>query len=297
MKTEARNEDAKNLHKKETGEILRLINEEDKTVADAVGEALPEIEEAVNLFVKSFRNGGRVFYVGAGTSGRLGILDASEIPPTFGVSENRVVGLIAGGKEAITSAQEKTEDERSSGERLAEEKGIGKNDFVVGISASGRTPFVLGCLEYSSDRGASTASITNNRNAQVERTSDVTIVAETGPEIIAGSTRMKAGTAQKMILNMISTASMIRLGKVFDNLMVDVVPSNEKLKNRATGIVKTVTGMEEGRIEEKLKESEYEVKPAILSLVGNISVSVAREYLKKHEGYLDAALDDVEGAE
>ena len=297
MKTEARNKAAKNLHKKDTEEILRLINEEDKTVADAVGETLSEIEEAVNLFVKSFRSGGRVFYVGAGTSGRLGILDASEIPPTFGVSENRVVGLIAGGEEAITSAQEETEDDRSSGEQLAEKKGVGKNDFVVGISASGRTPFVLGCLEYSSDQGAATAAITNNRNARVKNTSDVTIVAETGPEIIAGSTRMKAGTAQKMVLNMISTASMIRLGKVFDNLMVDVVPSNEKLRNRAAGIVKTVTGMEDRKIEEKLKESEYEVKPAILSLIGNIPVSEAREYLKKHKGFLDAALDDVRGAE
>ena len=295
METEERNRRARNLHKKDTGEVLRIINEEDKKVATAVQETLPEIEEAVDLFVDSFRNGGRVFYVGAGTSGRLGIIDASEIPPTFGVPEGKVIGLIAGGRKAITSAREGREDERSAGERIVEERSIEKKDLIIGISASGRTPFVLGCLEAGGNKGVPTVGITNNRNAAMEKVSKVTIVAETGPEVIAGSTRMKAGTAQKMILNMISTASMVRLGKVYDNLMVDVVASNEKLRSRARKIVKIVTGEKEEKVDEALENANFEVKPAILSLLGNLSEDEAREYLEKTNGHLDAALAEVRG--
>ena len=295
METEKRNEVARNLHKKDTGEVLRIINEEDKKVATAVRQTLPEIEEAVDLFVDTFRNGGRVFYVGAGTSGRLGIIDASEIPPTFGVPEGKVIGLIAGGRKAITSAREGREDERSAGERIVDERSIEKKDLIIGISASGRTPFVLGCLEVGGSKGVPTVGITNNSNAPMKEVSKVTIIAETGPEVIAGSTRMKAGTAQKMILNMISTASMVRLGKVYDNLMVDVVASNEKLRSRARKIVKIVTGEKEEKIDKALENANFEVKPAILSLLGNLSEKEAREYLEKTNGYLDAALAEVRG--
>ncbi len=292
MKTEGRNERARNLHRKETREVLRIINEADRSVADSVREVLPEIEAAVDLFVSSFRDGGMIFYVGAGTSGRIGVLDASEIPPTFGVSEDRVNGLIAGGREALTSARESREDDVAAGRALVEDRDISETDFVVGVSASGRTPFVLGFLEAAGETGTATAAITNNKEAPIDDLSGVTIVAETGPEIIAGSTRMKAGTAQKMVLNMLSTASMVRLGKVFDNLMVDVVPSNEKLKKRARKIVRTVTGAENGEIEARLKESDYDVKATILTLELEISLTEARRLLDRHDGHLGKALEE-----
>ena len=296
MKTESRNQNARNLHEKDTGEILRIINNEDRTVAKAVEKALPDIELAVEEFVDSYRRGGRIFYVGAGTSGRLGVLDAAEIPPTFGVPEGRVVGEIAGGKEAITSAKEGCEDDNEAGKTRARENDIGKKDFVVGISASGRTPFVLGFLEASGEAGAGTATITNNPGAPVEAVSEISIVAETGPEVIAGSTRMKAGTAQKMILNMLSTAAMIRLGKVFDNLMVDVVASNEKLKDRAKNILEELTEAEEDEIDEILRETGYEVKPAILALKGDLTVAEARKSLEAHDGHLELALTEVDSS-
>jgi len=292
MKTEGRNERARNLHRKETREVLRIINEADRSVADSVREALPEIEAAVDLFVSSFRKGGRIFYIGAGTSGRIGVLDASEIPPTFGVSEDRVNGLIAGGREALTSARESREDDVAAGRALVEDSDISETDFVVGVSASGRTPFVLGFLEAAGEKGTATAAITNNKGAPIDDLSGVTIVAETGPEIIAGSTRMKAGTAQKMVLNMLSTASMVRLGKVFDNLMVDVVPSNEKLKKRARKIVRTVTGAENDEIEVRLKESDYDVKATILTLELEISLTEARRLLDRHDDHLGKALEE-----
>jgi N-acetylmuramic acid 6-phosphate etherase len=296
MKTELRNQNARNLHEKDTGEILRIINNEDRTVAKAVEQALPDIVPAVDRFVDSYRQGGQIFYVGAGTSGRLGVLDAAEIPPTFGVPEGRVVGEIAGGKEAITSAKEGYEDDNEAGETRASENDIGKKDFVVGISASGRTPFVLGFLRASKKAGASTAAITNNTGSPVEAASDVTIVAETGPEVIAGSTRMKAGTAQKMILNMLSTAAMIKLGKVFDNLMVDVVASNEKLKDRAKRILEELTEAGEDEIAEMLRKTDYEVKPAILALKGNLTVAEARRSLERHDGHLELALTEVDNS-
>ncbi|MBS3765726.1 N-acetylmuramic acid 6-phosphate etherase [Candidatus Bipolaricaulota bacterium] len=293
METEGRNENSKNLQKKSTREILRLINDEDRRVADAVRNEIPRIESVIREFVTTFKNGGTIYYVGTGTSGRLGVLDASEIPPTFGVPEGRVVGLIAGGVEALTSAREGREDDRVAGERLAKEKDITDGDLIIGISASGTTPFVLGCLEAANNNGAATASITNNLCQPIEKYSDTSVVVETGPEVIAGSTRMKAGTAQKMVLNMISTVSMIRLGKVYDNLMVDVVASNQKLKKRAKRILNELTSAEEAKIEEVLETSDYEVKPAILAVKGQLSVKEARKLLQSHDGYLDSALKDL----
>lgn len=291
MKTEERNRKSRNLQERSTAEILRRINEEDQKVAVAVREEIPRIKSVVQKFVATFKNGGTVYYVGAGTSGRLGVLDAAEIPPTFGVSRDRVVGLIAGGDEALTSALEGQEDDREAGKRLIREKKVNADDLVIGISASGSTPFVLGCLESASKKGAGTAAITNNKDQPIGKFSEVTVVVETGPEVIAGSTRMKAGTAQKMVLNMISTVSMIRLGKVYDNLMVDVVASNEKLKDRAKRILRELTDADEEEIEKTLVACDYRVKPSILSIKEQISVTKAREKLQEHDGFLESALE------
>lgn len=295
MKTEEPNEDAEGLHDKNTKEVLEIINSEDKKIATAVEEEIPEIEATVEVFARTIKNGGSVYYVGAGTSGRLGVLDASEIPPTFGLEEDRVVGLIAGGKEAVTSAKESREDDKEAGKKLVREKKVTSSDMVIGISASGRTPFVLGCLEEARGNGADTAGITNNAGAPIGKFSDVTITAETGPEVIAGSTRMKAGTAQKMILNMISSAAMIRLGKVYDNYMVDLVASNEKLKERSKRILESLTGADKELITAVLEESEYEVKPAILALKEDLSIAEARRELDACDGYLGRALGEGSG--
>ena len=295
MKTEEPNEDAEGLHQKSTEEVLEIINSEDKKVAATVGEEIPEIEETVEVFARTIKDGGSVYYVGAGTSGRLGVLDASEIPPTFGLKEDRVMGLIAGGKDAVISAKEGREDDREAGKQLIRERNIGEADLVIGISASGSTPFVLGCLEEANSNGSATAGISNNGEAPISKYSDITITAETGPEIIAGSTRMKAGTAQKMILNMVSTAAMVKLGKVYDNFMVDLIASNEKLKDRAKRIIKSLTGAGEERIETVLKESNYEVKPAVLAIKEGLTVAEARQELDACAGYLGRALEEGSG--
>lgn len=295
MKTEEPNDKAGGLHEKNTREILKVINAEDRKVATAVEEEIPRIESTVEVFTRTIKNDGSVYYVGSGTSGRLGILDASEIPPTFGMREDRVVGLIAGGEAAVTSAREGREDDKEAGEHLVQKNDIGKGDLLIGISASGRTPFVLGCLQKASANGADTAGITNNSGALIEEYADITIIAETGPEVIAGSTRMKAGTAQKMILNMISTASMVKLGKVYDNFMVDLVASNEKLKDRAKRILKSLTGADEEKIKAVLKESDYEVKPAVLALKEDLTVAQARKQLDACDGYLGKALGEGPG--
>lgn len=295
MKTEEPNEDAEGLHEKSTRDILEIINSEDKKIATAVEEEIPQIEATVENFARTIKNGGTVYYVGAGTSGRLGVLDASEIPPTFGLEEGRVVGLIAGGEDAVTSAKEGREDDREAGKQLIRERNIGNGDMVIGISASGSTPFVLGCLEEANTNGADTAGISNNEGAPIKNHSDITITAETGPEIIAGSTRMKAGTAQKMILNMISSAAMVKLGKVYDNFMVDLIASNEKLKERAKRILKSLTDAGEERIEAVLKESNYEVKPAVLAIKADLTVPEARQQLSACDGYLGRALGEGTG--
>lgn len=295
MKTEEPNKDAEGLHEKSAKEILKIINAEDKKIATAVEKEISSIKSAVDLFTRTIKNGGSVYYVGAGTSGRLGVLDASEIPPTFGLSEDRVVGLIAGGKDAVTSAKEGREDDKEAGKKLVRERNIGSNDMVIGISASGSTPFVLGCLEEARTNGSETAGIANNSGAPISEFSKITITAETGPEIIAGSTRMKAGTAQKMILNMISTTAMVKLGKVYDNFMVDLIASNEKLKDRAKRIIKSLTGADEERIKAVLKESDYAVKPAVLAIKKELTVAEAREKLTACDGYLGRALGEGPG--
>lgn len=293
MKTEERNENARNLHEKSTKEILKIINREDQKVANAVAEALPQIETLVEKFVKTYRNGGNICYIGAGTSGRIGVLDASEIPPTFSVAPDRVKGLIAGGKKAFASPEESVEDNRGAGAGKVESE-MTEGDFLIGIAASGETPFVLGGLRKAKEMGCRTGAITSNKNSSIEEVAGTTVVAETGPEVVAGSTRMKAGTAQKMILNMISTAAMINLGKVYDNFMVDVVPKNNKLKNRAVRILQGLTDEAEKDIKVALEKSEYEVKTALLMLKYGVAVNDARKALEDNNGFIEAAMEEFE---
>lgn len=294
MRTEERNERSRDLHKKETSELLRIINEEDKGVAEAVEETLPDVERVVEEFVKALRAGGRVFYVGAGTSGRLGVLDAAELHPTFSMPKDRVIGVIAGGERALVSSQESREDRPEDGARVVEDYGMSEEDFVIGISASGRTPFVEGCLKRARAEGAGTAVVMNNPQGPMESHADIAVKAITGPEVLAGSTRMKAGTAQKMILNMISTAAMVRLGKVYDNLMVDLVASNSKLKERARRILSELTEGSREEIEVALERTDYSVKHALLMVKGDLSREHARRLLEEVDGHLERALDGLE---
>ena len=244
MTTERRNPRTMNLDTMTELEIVSAINEEDARVPLAIAKKLPEIAQAAHWAVEAFEQGGRLFYMGAGTSGRLGVLDAAECPPTFGVDPGMVVGLIAGGEKAFLKAIEGAEDSRELGRSDLEAHGLTAKDFVVGIAASGRTPYVLGGLEYAKSVGCRTAAIACNTGSAVGKAADLAIEVEVGPEVLTGSTRMKSGTAQKMILNMISTASMVRIGKAYQNLMVDVMQTNEKLHVRAENIVIDATGVE-----------------------------------------------------
>lgn len=296
MKTEEQNEDARNLHEKSTDQILRIINKEDQKVACAVEKVLPEIELLVEKFVKTYKKGNDICYIGAGTSGRIGVLDASEIPPTFRVPPHRVKGLIAGGKKAFGSAEESKEDDQQAGaERVKKE--MKEGDLLIGISASGETSFVLGGLKRAKETGIATAAVTSNEDTSIEEVAETTVIAETGPEVIAGSTRMKAGTAQKMILNMVSTAAMINLGKVYDNFMIDVVPTNEKLKNRAIRTLQKLTDRGQDDIKVALEKSDFEVKPALLSLKFEVSVDKARKALSSSNGFLKPAMKKFEDRE
>lgn len=290
LTTEGRNPDTMDIDTLDTIDILRKINDEDKKVAFAVEEELPSIAKAVDIIVESIKKGGRVFYVGAGTSGRLGVLDASECPPTYGVSPELFQGVIAGGVKALYSSIEGAEDDRKQGEKDLLEKGLKDIDVTVGIAASGRTPYVLGAVEYARSTGCRIIGIACNKGSELEKIVDVMIAPEVGPEVIMGSTRMKAGTAQKLVLNMLSTASMIRLGKVYTNLMVDMKASNEKLLARARRIVKLATGAPEEIVRRALEESGYQSKTAILMILKGISREQAEEELKKADGFIRKAL-------
>lgn len=244
ISTETRNQNTFDIDQLSTIEILQKINNEDKTVPFAVEKALYQISFLVDEIVEAFKNGGRLIYIGAGTSGRLGVLDASECPPTFGVSKDMVLGVIAGGKNALVNAVENAEDSRELAVNDLKELNLNDKDVVVGIAASGRTPYVLGGIEYAKSIGAITGCITTSAGSVLADTVDFPIEAVTGPEPLTGSTRMKSGTAQKLICNMLTTASMIKMGKVYQNLMVDLVPTNEKLVSRSLSIIKEVTGYE-----------------------------------------------------
>ena len=291
--TEQVNANSWNIDKLSTVDMLTLINEEDATVALAVRRAIPQIALAVDLIVEALKAGGRLLYVGAGTSGRLGVLDAAECVPTFSVSPELVQGLIAGGEKAMFQSIEGAEDSTEHGARDLAERELTANDVVCGIAASGRTPYVLGAIRYAKSVDAKTIAISANRDAPLLQGVDVAIAIEVGPEVIAGSTRMKAGTAQKMVLNMLSTGSMIKLGKVYGNLMVDVKVSNRKLAERATGLVMQLTGADKEQAIAMLASAENEVKTAVVMGRLQVGAKRARNLLRDADGHLRDVIGDV----
>ncbi len=272
-------------------EIAQVINAEDAKVAQAIKQVLPHIARAIEAIAARLRRGGRLVYAGAGTSGRLGALDASECPPTFNISQEIVLACIAGGPQALGQAHEDLEDSTEAGQSDMEKLGVSEADAVVGITASGRTPYVRGAIAYAKERGALTIGLACNANTPLEQEVEIIIAPLVGPEVISGSTRLKAGTAQKMVLNMLSTGTMILLGKTFGNLMVDVQATNYKLQQRALSIVRQATGLEEDAARTLLETSGGEVKTAILLARTNIQPEQARERLAAHDYVLRAALE------
>jgi N-acetylmuramic acid 6-phosphate etherase len=271
-------------------EIARLINDEDATVAAAVRAALPQIARAIDVIAAGLRNGGRLIYVGAGTSGRLGALDASEIPPTFNTDPRTVQFIMAGGPRALGASTEASEDDTALAVAEMKKRKPGKHDTVLGIATSGRTPFTIAAIEYARRRGARTIALTCNRDSPLERASDFAIITEVGPEVLAGSSRMKAGTAHKMVLNMISTGAMCRLGYVYGNLMVNVWTKNEKLTQRAIRIVEQATGADHDTASRALKTAGNRTPVAVVMLAANVSRSQAAAALKKSKGHVRQAI-------
>lgn len=284
IQTEQRNEHTAHIDEVSTEEIVKLINLEDQKVAGAVEAVLPQVAAAAEIIYKKLRDGGRLVYSGCGTSGRLGVLDAAECPPTYGTDPKMVVALIAGGKPAFTKAVEGAEDNRALGREDLEKIGFSRNDVLVGIAASGRTPYVLGAMEYAHSVGAPVIALTCCPGSQVDRLADIGIAPSPGPEVIAGSTRMKSGTAQKMVLNMLSTTVMIKLGKVYGNLMVDVKASNKKLIGRAVSIVATAAGVTREEAHATLAECGFSSKTAIVMLECGMDAQKAADALEESGG-------------
>lgn len=275
-----------------TAEVLRLINAEDARVAAAVAAELPAIEAVVERVVAAFAAGGRLIYVGAGTSGRLGVLDAAECPPTYGTDPRQVRALLAGGDAAMTRSVEAAEDDEEQGAREITALHVDARDVVVGIAASGSTPYVVGALRAARARGAATAALVGTRDGTVAAAAEIVIAPHTGPEVVVGSTRMKAGTAQKLVLNMISTAAMIRTGRTYHNLMVDMKATNRKLRWRAHHIVVQAAGTDEETARRALEEAGGEVKVAIVMLLAGLSPADARQRLARAQGVVRRALED-----
>ena len=290
MTTEKRNPRTMQLDTMSELEIVTTMNEEDARVPLAIAKKLPQIAQAAHWAAEAFEQGGRLFYMGAGTSGRLGVLDAAECPPTFGVAPGMVVGLIAGGEQAFLKAVEGAEDDRALGQSDLEAYGLNAKDVVIGIAASGRTPYVLGGLAYAKSVGCRTAAIACNTGSEIGRAADLAIEVEVGPEVLTGSTRLKSGTAQKLILNMISTASMVRAGKAYQNLMVDVMQNNEKLHTRAENIVIDATGVTRPEARSAIDAAGGSVKVAITMLLADCSADEARSRLEKAGGHVRAAI-------
>lgn len=290
ISTEQRNPRTSDIDRLATLDLVRLLNEEDASVPAAVATVLPTIAETIDLIADRFGQGGRLIYVGAGTSGRLGVLDASECPPTYNVEPGMVIGIIAGGDHALRNAVEQVEDDPDAGAQALREIGLTATDVVVGIAASGRTPFVLGAMAYANDVGAVTACIANSADSALERAVDHPIVVVTGPEPITGSTRMKAGTAQKLVLNMLSTGAMIRIGKTFGNLMVDLQAKNAKLRARSIRIVALAAGIEDDAAAAALASAGGDVKVAIVSLLTGTPAGVAETLLNQHGGHVGDAI-------
>lgn len=290
LSTEQRNPRTMNLDKMSIQEMLQLMNEEDAKVAAAIKPALPQIEKAVEIITESLKKGGRLIYMGAGTSGRLGVLDAAECVPTFGVSPNLVVGLIAGGERAMTKAVEGAEDSRELGQEDLANLKLTEADTVVGIAASGRTPYVIGGLLYAKEVGASTVTIACNLDSEISKYSKIAIEADAGPEVLTGSTRLKAGTSQKLILNMLSTCSMVGVGKVYQNLMVDVQPTNEKLEERSKRIIMEATECSYEEANQAFKAADKQVKLAIVMLLTGFKKEDAQERLERTKGFIHQAI-------
>ncbi|CAI1097560.1 MULTISPECIES: N-acetylmuramic acid 6-phosphate etherase [Serratia] len=288
--SETRNPATMGLDEMSTLEMVGCFNREDRKVPEAIEKVLPAIAQAVDLAAAALKAGGRLIYLGAGTSGRLGVLDASECPPTFGVPHGMVIGLIAGGPGALLKAVEGAEDDATLGEADLLALNLTATDIVVGLAASGRTPYVIGALRYARQLGCPTVAISCNPDSPIAHEAQVAISPVVGPEALTGSTRMKSGTAQKLVLNMLSTGAMVKLGKVYENLMVDVKATNVKLVDRACRIVVEATGAERSQAEAALKQTRFEVKPAILMILAGVDAEEAQQRLQQHDGYLRAAL-------
>jgi len=272
-------------------ELVETMNREDQKVIEAVNKVLPEVAKVIEWTTEALRTGGRIIYMGAGTSGRLGVLDAVECPPTFGVSPDLVVGLMAGGEKAFVKAVEGAEDSETLGTEDLKNIGLHEKDVVIGIAASGRTPYVIHALRYARSLGVKTAIIACNKNSEMSKEADIAIEPVPGPEVLTGSTRLKAGTAQKLVLNMISTASMVGTGKAYENLMVDVMQSNEKLKIRAENIVMEATGCERETARTAIDEAKGSVKLAITSILLDTPVDEAEKALEKAKGHIRKAIN------
>lgn len=292
--TEGRNNRTMDLDEFTVHELLTAMNDEDRLVPDAVRRVLPAVERTVDLAVTALRSGGRLIYQGAGTSGRLGVLDAAECPPTFGVSPGLVLGVLAGGDAAMFRSEEGAEDSAERGRDDLAALDLSAADVVIGIAASGRTPYVLGGLDYARSVGASTVALSCNPGAAISAHAEVAIEIDNGPEVLTGSTRLKAGTSQKLVLNMISTAAMVRMGKAFSNLMVDVAPSNVKLADRVVRIIGEATGCDEAAARAAADAADGHAKTAIVMILADVDAPTARARLAAADGFVRAAIRSTE---
>ncbi|WP_441000510.1 N-acetylmuramic acid 6-phosphate etherase [Fodinibius sp. SL11] len=293
LDTEQRNPNTKKIDVADSLQIARLINAEDKKVADEVEKKLPQIAQAIDMVKQAFDKGGRLIYAGAGTSGRLGILDAAECPPTFGSDPKQVVGLIAGGKDAVFEAQEGAEDYEINGRKALQEIDLESDDIICGLAASGRTPYVHGALKAAQEKGCNTIFVTTVPGNQIDIDIDVLIDVSVGPEVIMGSTRMKSATAQKMVLNMITTGANIRRGKVYENVMVDLQLSNQKLHERSKRIVMMFTDLDYEETDKLLQAADGHVKTALVMALGKLNKDEAQNKLNTHNGFIRKVLEEV----
>ena len=291
-RTEQRLAASKKLDRMTALEIVRLMNREDRRVAAAVGRELPEIARAVDAIVAAMRAGGRLIYVGAGSSGRMAVLDAAECPPTFGISKKKMIALIAGGRRAVTGAVEGAEDSAANGARDLRRLKLGRGDVVVGIAASGTTPYVLGAMKYAQRREATTIAVMANRDMPLARLAKIAIGVEVGAEVLTGSTRLKAGTSQKMVLNMLSTAVMVKLGHAYENLMIEAVMTNKKLQGRAVRILMEASGAGVSVAEDALRAAGHDMRVGLVMLKLRVGARVAREKLRAARGNLRTSLGE-----
>jgi N-acetylmuramic acid 6-phosphate etherase len=295
LTTEQPNPNSLGIDAKSTAEILKIINSEDSKVPEAIRGEIPAIAELIDVVVARFKQGGRLFYVGAGTSGRLGVLDAAECPPTYGTPPEMVQGIIAGGREALVRSIEGAEDIEANGVKAANERGVSARDVLIGITASGHAPFVIGAMKRARELGASVAALSCNRNSKTFQHADYRLFIDVGPEIVTGSTRMKSGTAQKLVLNMITTAAMIKLGKVFNNLMVDLIPVNNKLVVRSKRLIQIATGCDPKTAAQAFEDSDRRPKVAIVMVLLGIARKEAQRLLQANEGRIGQAVAACKG--